>query len=591
MFRTLYKIVARILICLAASSATLAGSQSCPVSAAAPLVLYTDIQSGPLNGGENNKGIYLSIFGKNFGSAGLGTNTKVFINDVEVDNYRYLGPSKGRPDITQITVQVGAIGNPSARVALPIKVMVSGVVSNTDMTFTPLPGAIYFVSKLGSDTNTGTFTSPLRTVQKDAMPNAFTVESALVRGAWGLVRAGDFIVMRGGVWSDRAKDVYFMRAQNKSGCPIGTNCAQGGGTSSGPIVLMGYPGEDVFINTDTTFSGALSSADSARQVLGYGARITITNLRVEGGGNGGIIGTQAAAANPLGAYWRVINNELTAITAKTNPVAKGAGVSGSGIGNVWVGNHVHDVYDKPDGVTDDENHGFYVDGTGTYDIGYNLIENIFNGNGVQLNSTNTPISNNANIHHNIIRNIGKHGVNLAGGSEAGITVYNNVVYNVDVAGLRINSTDLIGAKIYNNTFYNTDRLNNGGSRGAFMNDDNLRAGAVDIRNNIIVPGGIARQYNGGSVGFDNSHGPVTNNLWFNGAGATFGTANVTANPKFVSISPGAEDLRVAAGSPAISAGFLSACLTVVDDNDVISTTFTRTFRSVGAGCDIGAYQK
>jgi hypothetical protein len=72
--------IARIAILLAACSATLAGSQSCPVSSVAssatPIVLYTDIQSGPLNGGENNKGIYLSIFGKNFGAAGLGTIPK-----------------------------------------------------------------------------------------------------------------------------------------------------------------------------------------------------------------------------------------------------------------------------------------------------------------------------------------------------------------------------------------------------------------------------------------------------------------------------------------------------------------------------------
>ena len=38
----------------------------------APLVLYTDIASGPNSGGENNAGAYLSIFGKNFGAGGLG---------------------------------------------------------------------------------------------------------------------------------------------------------------------------------------------------------------------------------------------------------------------------------------------------------------------------------------------------------------------------------------------------------------------------------------------------------------------------------------------------------------------------------------
>ena len=77
-----------------------------------PLVLYTDLASGPNSGGENNNGTYLSVFGKNFGdSAGLRKRTKVFIGGIEVADYRYLGPSMGRPDIQQITVQIGALAN------------------------------------------------------------------------------------------------------------------------------------------------------------------------------------------------------------------------------------------------------------------------------------------------------------------------------------------------------------------------------------------------------------------------------------------------------------------------------------------------
>ena len=38
-----------------------------------PVVLYTDIASGPNSGGENNHGAYLSIFGNNFVNGCLGT--------------------------------------------------------------------------------------------------------------------------------------------------------------------------------------------------------------------------------------------------------------------------------------------------------------------------------------------------------------------------------------------------------------------------------------------------------------------------------------------------------------------------------------
>src|SRR5438445_731162 len=80
---------------------------SLAAQSAAPLVLYTDVLSGPNSGGENNDGTYLSIFGQNFGTSGLGTSTRVFIGGAEVASYRYLGSSAGRPDVQQITVQVG----------------------------------------------------------------------------------------------------------------------------------------------------------------------------------------------------------------------------------------------------------------------------------------------------------------------------------------------------------------------------------------------------------------------------------------------------------------------------------------------------
>ena len=56
----------------------------------APLVLYTDVASGPNSGGENGKGAYLCVFGKNFSSSGFGTRTKVTIGGAEVASYRLL---------------------------------------------------------------------------------------------------------------------------------------------------------------------------------------------------------------------------------------------------------------------------------------------------------------------------------------------------------------------------------------------------------------------------------------------------------------------------------------------------------------------
>src|SRR3974377_2107690 len=103
---------------------------ACVAAQTGPLVLYTDLASGPNSGGENNNGTYLSVFGKNFGdSAGIGKRRNVLIVGIEVADYRYLGPSMGRPDIQQITVQIGALGKPTMGVPLPVEVQVDSVKS------------------------------------------------------------------------------------------------------------------------------------------------------------------------------------------------------------------------------------------------------------------------------------------------------------------------------------------------------------------------------------------------------------------------------------------------------------------------------
>ena len=77
------------------------------IAEAAPRVFYTDIDSGPNTGGENDNGAYLSIFGKGFG-ADLG-QIKVYVGDGEVARYMYLGPSLGRPDVQQLSVQLNLV--------------------------------------------------------------------------------------------------------------------------------------------------------------------------------------------------------------------------------------------------------------------------------------------------------------------------------------------------------------------------------------------------------------------------------------------------------------------------------------------------
>jgi hypothetical protein len=537
-------------------------------SSGTPQVLYTDIVSGPTNGGEGNKGIYLSIFGKNFGSTGLGTSVKVYINNVEVDNYRYLGASKGRGDIQQITVQVGALGNPTPGAALPIKVVANGSASNTDQTFMVNPGRILFVDNVtGNDTTAvaGEVTKPYRHVQTPGLTAA----------AWGAAQPGDFIVMRGkGMpWTDVGFENYFMRYRDKSGS------APTGASGTGAIVIMGYPTEDVFIRGTLAngMTGGCISAINGQSYSTAGKWAVVTNLRMDCEGYDGPISQEV-----FGDHWRVVNNELSASTAPTSgaSVPRMAGITGNGSGSVWLGNHIHDIQGSPD-----ECHGIYIDGDGSYEIAYNNIHDIRSGNGFQVyvnGGNGSDNASNVSFHHNLIHDVDKHGINIADGSKDNFAIYNNVVYNTSRAGIRFNTTDLHGAKFYNNTFYNTVTGGNT-AYGALTNDWTLPSDAVDIENNIFyVASGTL--YDSGSVGFGGVFGTVTNNLWYGGTvSPAIDLAPVSGNPLFVSAGT---DFHLGATSPAINAGASSSAISTLVTTDYDATTT----RPQGTKFDIGAYE-
>lgn len=531
-------------------------------------MLYTDILSGPTTGGENNKGIYLSIFGKNFGSTGLGSTVRVYINNVEVDNYRYLGASKGRSDIQQITVQVGALGSPTPGAALPIKVVVGSVASNTDHTFMPNPGRILFVDNVAGNDGTaaiGDITKPYRHVQT----------STLSAAAWGQVQPGDFIVMRGKgtAWTDLGFEDYFMRYRDKSGS------APTGASGTGPIVLMGYPTEDVFIRGTLAngMTGGCVSAVNGQNYPTAGKWAVIANLRIDCEGYDGPISQQI-----YGDHWRVVNNDLSASTAPTSggSVPRMAGITGNGIESVWLGNHIHDVQGSFD-----ECHGIYIDGDGSYEIAYNHIHDVRSGNGFQVyvnGGNGSDSASNVSLHHNLIHDVSKHGINIADGSRNNFAIYNNVVYNTARSGIRFNTVDLHGAKFYHNTFYNTVTGGNT-AYGALSNDWNLASDALDVRNNIFAVTAGTR-YLSGSVGFDGTEGTFARNLWYAGSSSfSIDATALNADPKFV--TPGS-NFHLQGDSPAINVGTSTASVTALVTTDYDTTVG----RPQGAGIDVGAYE-
>lgn len=550
-----------------------AGAQFAPTRArlpndAAPRILYTDALAGPNSGGENDKGMYLSIFGMGFGNSGIGKSVKVFIGDVEVDNYRYLGASRGRPDVEQITVQVGALGSPKPGVPLPIKVVVNGVASNTDHAFTVQPGDFFFVSTSGNDA----------TAAKNDINRPFRlVQTPREGGVLALMSPGDVIVLRGGpnvIWSDVGFENRWFRFRRAAGNePTGAK-------GHGYLSIVAYPNEEVrYVPPPNTSGGIHGVGDSYPQ---YSDWIMISGLRIESVSSSetdaGPINLQAASD-----HWRVINNELGPWPAPESAGCKAGGVVGNGKHVAILGNHIHHIGGGK------QNHGIYLDSNSTdIEVAYNSIHDIASGNLIQMydNIGGAPL-NDIRIHHNVIYNGGRFGLNIADGTHT-FSAWNNVIYSTAQAGVRLNvdadaSTSI---SIVHNTIYDTNLLEGGGN-APIVNNWNLGKGRAIIANNIIALGPNSR---GGAYFADTADSSAIkfqHNLWFgrrkeppaqdkNPVGGGDRT-----EPKFASVARG--DFSLLPGSPAIDQAEASAPERITDD-------FAMRARPAGGRADVGAFE-
>jgi len=525
------------------------------------------VPSGPVSGGENNLGAYLSIFGRNLGDpSGLGTTTKVTIGGAAVANYRYLGPSKvaARLGMQELIVQVGALGGKPLGTAQPVVVSVNGAASNADVTFTPNPGHVLFVALNGNDSSAvvDDIAHPFRNLQVGLAST----------GAYGAMHPGDQIVVRGGTWTDTTGlDGTWLRFNGSDASKKGT--APTGVARTGWIHVTAYPGpvngnkpEVVHYVTPAGGRGGIEGPGSSYHGVA-GEYVAISNLHLESSAtatsDGAPINLQYAAGP-----WRIVNNELGPwpSTLASPNIARAGGISGEGVGVVILGNDIHDIACAQGQSTNPlENHGIYIDDDGSYDVGWNVIERITGGNGLQIytNGGFSTVTNNVAFRHNVIDGVGKHGINLADGSGANIRVYDNLVENTQYSGLRFNTVNLSGARIWSNTFYNTSIAGAGSAYGAVSNDWNLPAGSVSFVNNIFYTAS-GKTYVGGDGGLSGSEGAWTNNLWFNGTDAVpvFATASVHADPKFVAAGT---DFHLATGSPAIGTGATTTSTLVKDD--------------------------
>lgn len=567
------------------------------VTPGSPLILQTDTPSAPMGGAgttgdENGLGGYLSIYGINFGlQSGLGTTTRVFIGGQEVANYRALIPAKVaaagmpmNPPLQHIAVQVGALGTLVNGTTYPVTVVVSGVTSNSNITFMPNPGKVMWidtVNGIDSGAHLG-ITQPWKTPQ--TVDGSGNLNGGMIMAA--NVAPGSQLIFRTGTYSTTGKDGMCWRYFRITGIPA-TGAVNTGGIHQTPYPgpILGNAIEAVTIFRPSGAQSCIGGNDSARGAettpfgtTGYAYGITISNF-VMNENAGAIDGPINNGSNSNA--WRICNNELGPWPANVN--GKAAGIAGDGSDVIVFANYIHDIQSPTT-----ENHGVYLDGSnfgagGTsgwaaarWDVGYNYVKNMLGGSGMQMYGAaappNTPF-NGSKFHHNVIDTCAKYGINFADGTQSGVA-YNNLILNTGSYALRTNTTGYqTSISFINNTCYNWMTASSGGGNSAFCNEWNLTtAGSyVELVSNIFIDG-AARVNNGATYitnGGSDTVGAIQakTNLYFDPqghqtAGYSGDATGIYGDPK---ITTNWTDFRLQNTSPAINVGAVSTHLTITTD--------------------------
>ena len=541
-------------------SAALAGAQSAP-----PRIFFSDLESGPNTGGQNSKGVWVTIWGKNFGAT-QGTST-VTIGGGAADNYPLWSDGK-------IIFQLGA----NARTG-SIVVNVPNVGSSNGLPFTVRPGNIFFVATTGNDANTGIFTAPWKTIPK----------------AKNTIAAGDVAYIEDGV-AQTSQDNFtaYLTMDN--------NGASNSGSATAPKALVAYPNATVTIGV----AGGLHYGIRTPNISAHEDYWVISQLHIIGG-------TQAMDIGGVG--WRVIGNEMQCPGGDDQV---GCFEMSEGSQTKFYGNDVHNAGINP--TSSKFYHAVYFSTNSNHiDVGWNHIHDNFTCRALQFHSS--PLCSptcgsgdttgfdqfDLHVHDNLIHGDNCNGINFAtvDPSKGPVEAYNNVIYNVGrmdplqlgaafsciyVAGITNNGVAGTGSvEVFNNTLSDcaaNNSANASGSRGAFGVGGGPATLVMRLRNNVAyqLPGEIY---------IDGSTSQITgdHNLWFGvGSGPAQTINNINLDPQVANRSLG--DFHLTSASPAINAG-----LTVLPNNSFapnpgpsIGNDRDGVLRPQGGAFDLGAYE-
>jgi hypothetical protein len=514
-------------------------------AAGAPVLAFTDLDSGPNTGGQNNQGVFVTIWGKNFGATR--GNGFITVGGGQVNNYPLWSDGK-------IIVQLGA-----ATTSGNLVVTSTTAESSNGLPFTVRAGAIYFVTPNG--TGNGDVTTPMS-------PTA--AYAAMGPGKTFYFRAGTYTggYGDGGAYGDR----NYSLGQAK------------GGSAGNPLAMVGYPNEvATFVSPSTTDRENIVLTDNNNQPANY---VTIANLTLLGGSACVSDGGWYLTPKSGGTNIRVVGNVMSARYGNNNTMTGVILIQN----DHWrvLGNEMKDT---GTGAPINNNHGIYNQaGASDTEIAWNYFHDLRMGHVIQVHTDPYYVYTNVRIHDNVLTqgaNGDSRGINV-GNALSGTygSIYNNILYNVgqDFSGIMIYSGDW---KIYNNTLYNVF------ATGGIISLSNLPrqlGGApanwgvptADIRNNIIYSDGQS-VYVGAESGASMSQATLSNNLYYNfGAAPAQDASAISANPLFVNAAAG--NFHLQSGSPAINTGTASVSTVVTVDHEGVN-------RPQGGGFDIGAYEQ
>lgn len=517
-------------------------------------LFFTDLESGPNTGGQDNLGAFITLYGEGFGSE-RGTST-VTIGDQEVTAYVIWGEDNAPRDLDTIVVQLG----PNTTSG-DIVVTVDDTASNP-LPFVVRPGSIYFVSTSGDDVNDGSYENPWRTV-------AF---------AENTMAAGDIVYLGDGIQETNEENFSAVLSIETSG------------EDGAPKAIVAYPGATATIgSTGLEFGIRVPNIDISVQdwvIAKLTLRGQVQALDIGGSGS---------------TRWRLVGNDISC------PVGDGqTGCFAAALAShvAFFGNEVHDISTEGNQPSKQYHAVYFTTDTNHVEVGWNHIHDNLTCRAIQFHSSPLNETTGYNqydlvVHDNLIHGDVCDGIVFAtvDPAQGAVRVFNNIIYDVGrgpappdgdanysciyVAGGTNNGADGTGdVEIFNNTLYDCGARalmpNAIGDEGAFGRGPGSPALYMTLTNNIVYT--RAGEYFVSPTS-DTTLIRGSHNLWFGGDDPpVFLTDNLSGDPLFENITTA--DFHLVAGSPAIDTG---AAMQITLDYAGIA-------RPLGQQLDIGAYE-